>query len=183
MPFQFQRLAIPDVILIQAPNWRDERGFFRETYKFSEFAAHGINLPFVQDNHSRSRRGVLRGLHYQKNPRAQGKLVRVVHGEIFDVAVDIRQRSPTFGKWIGVTLSAEENQMLYIPPGFAHGLCVLSDEADVIYKVTAEYAPDLDRGIIWNDPDLAIEWPLAQPILSPKDARLPRLRDSDNDFE
>jgi len=183
MPFQFQRLAIPDVILIQAPNWRDERGFFRETYKFSEFAAHGINLPFVQDNHSRSRRGVLRGLHYQKNPRAQGKLVRVVHGEIFDVAVDIRQRSPTFGKWIGVTLSADENQMLYIPPGFAHGLCVLSDEADVIYKVTAEYAPDLDRGIIWNDPDLAIEWPLAQPILSPKDARLPRLRDSDNDFE
>lgn len=183
MPFQFKRLAIPDVILIEAPNLRDERGFFRETYKFSEFAAHGIGLPFVQDNHSRSMRGVLRGLHYQKNPRAQGKLVRVVHGEIFDVAVDIRQHSPTFRKWIGITLSADENQMLYIPPGFAHGLCVLSNEADVIYKVTAEYSPELDRGIIWNDPDLAIEWPLAQPILSPKDSKLPRLRDSDNDFE
>lgn len=183
MPFQFKRLAIPDVILIEAPNLRDERGFFRETYKFSEFAANGIALPFVQDNHSRSMRGVLRGLHYQKNPRAQGKLVRVVHGEIFDVAVDIRQHSPTFRKWIGITLSADENQMLYIPPGFAHGLCVLSDEADVIYKVTAEYAPELDRGIIWNDPDLAIEWPLVHPILSPKDAGLPRLRDSDNDFE
>ncbi len=183
MPFQFRRLAIPDVILIEAPNLRDERGFFRETYKFSEFAANGIGVPFVQDNHSRSRRAVLRGLHYQKNPRAQGKLVRVVHGEIFDVAVDIRKRSPTFCKWIGITLSADENQMLYIPPGFAHGLCVLSDEADVIYKVTAEYAPELDRGIIWNDPDLAIEWPLPHPILSPKDLGLPRLRDSDNDFE
>lgn len=183
MPFQFKRLAIPDVILIEAPNLRDERGFFCETYKLSEFAINGIALPFVQDNHSRSMRGVLRGLHYQKNPRAQGKLVRVVHGEIFDVAVDLRKCSPTFRKWVGLTLSADENQTLYIPPGFAHGLCVLSDEADVIYKVTAEYSPELDRGIIWNDPDLAIEWPIAHPILSPKDSKLPRLRDSDNDFE
>lgn len=183
MSFRFQRLAIPDVILIHAPNFPDGRGFFRETYKLSEFAGHGITLPFVQDNHSRSIRGVLRGLHYQKNPRAQGKLVRVAHGEIFDVAVDIRKSSPTYGKWVGENLSAENNRMMYIPPGFAHGLCVLSDFADVIYKVTDEYVPALDRGIIWNDPDLAITWGITHPILSPKDMRLPRLNDADNNFE
>lgn len=176
MPFRFERLEIPEVILIEPKVFSDERGFFMETYKYSNFAAFGIKERFVQDNHSRSVKGVLRGLHYQRPPKAQGKLVRVLVGEIFDVAVDIRKGSPTYGKWVGVMLSAENRWMLYIPPGFAHGFCVLSEEAEVTYKVTEEYSPEHDAGIIWNDPEIGIDWPVEQPILSAKDAGLPPLR-------
>jgi dTDP-4-dehydrorhamnose 3,5-epimerase len=183
MTFRFSRLEIPDVILIEGSNLKDDRGFFRETYKRSEFAAAGIPFLFVQDNHSHSIRGVLRGLHYQKQPQAQGKLVIVTRGEIFDVAVDIRKGSPTHGRWVGRTLSVDNGGMLYIPPGFAHGFCALSEQADVTYKVTTEYAPELDRGIVWNDPAIGIAWPIRDPILSPKDAALPLLRDADNNFE
>ncbi len=182
MPFNFTHLQIPEVVLIEPRTFLDPRGFFRETYKSSEFAANGLPSVFVQDNYSHSTRGVVRGLHYQKSPQAQGKLVAVFRGEIFDVAVDIRHGSPTFAKWIGQVLSAENGCMLYIPPGFAHGFAVLSDEADVVYKVTAEYARDLDRGILWNDPEIGVEWNVAEPILSDKDALLPRLRDADNNF-
>jgi dTDP-4-dehydrorhamnose 3,5-epimerase len=183
MPFEFHRLALPEVILVQATRFGDDRGFFMETYKASAFAEGGIALPFVQDNHSHSARGVLRGLHYQKHPRAQGKLVSVVHGRILDVAVDIRRGSPTYGQWLSCELSAGEGTMLYVPAGFAHGFCVLSDKADVLYKVTAEFDQELDRGILWNDPDVGVEWPFAEPILSPKDAQLPPLRLADNNFE
>lgn len=181
MPFQFQKLEIPEIILIQATKTRDARGFFRETYRQAEFAAHGIPA-FVQDNHSHSTRGVLRGLHYQKQPKAQGKLVMVASGEILDAAVDIRQGSPTYGRWVAQTLSADNGRMLYVPPGFAHGFCVRSESADVIYKVTAEYAPELERGIIWNDPDIAIAWGLREPRVSSRDAQLPLLREADNNF-
>jgi len=182
MPFRFQRLKIPEVLLIEAQTFEDQRGFFLETYKRSVFTAHGISNPFVQDNYSYSVKGVLRGLHYQKHPKAQGKLVEVIQGEIFDVAVDLRRGSPTYGRWIGVMLSDKNHQMLYVPVGFAHGFCVLSDEADVVYKVTAEYAPEFERGIIWNDPEIGIQWPIENPLLSAKDARLPFLRDADNNF-
>lgn len=182
MPFQFQRLQISDVILVQCDTRPDPRGFFRETYKASEFAANGIPANFVQDNHSHSARGVLRGLHYQKSPQAQGKLVTVITGEIFDVAVDIRRGSPTYGRWVTKTLTASDGCMLYVPPGFAHGFCVLSEWADFLYKVTAEYAPDCERGIIWNDPDIGVQWPIAKPSLSERDSHLPRLRDADNNF-
>ncbi len=182
MPFQFQPLDIPDVILIEARHFNDPRGYFAETYKYSDFAAAGISVPFVQDNFSFSRRGAIRGLHYQKDPAAQGKLVMACTGEIFDVAVDIRRGSPTFGRWTGTRLSAQNGLMLYIPPGFAHGFSVLSEEAVVAYKVTQEYAAALDRGIIYDDPDIAVAWSVADPLLSPKDAALPRLRDADINF-
>jgi dTDP-4-dehydrorhamnose 3,5-epimerase len=175
MPFSFTRLAIPDVVLIEPTIFPDERGFFMETYKYSDFAAFGIKEHFVQDNHSRSTKDVLRGLHFQTPPKAQGKLVRVVVGEIFDVGVDIRKGSPTYGKWVGEVLSAENKRMLYIPPGFAHGFCVLSEVAEVLYKTTEEYAPEYDAGIRWNDPEIGIEWPIEHPILSEKDLALPRL--------
>jgi dTDP-4-dehydrorhamnose 3,5-epimerase len=183
MPFRFERLEIPELVFVQAQSFEDSRGFFLETYRASEFAAHGIPARFVQDNLSHSVYGVLRGLHYQKRPKAQGKLVMVLRGQIFDVAVDIRQGSPTFGQWAGVTLSADRFGMIYVPAGFAHGFCVLSQEADVLYKVTEEYAPELDRGIVWNDPAIGIRWPVADPVLSKKDAQLPLLRDADHNFE
>ena len=183
MAFRFERLQIPDLVLIEAKNLRDERGFFRETFKQSEFTAFGIRDEFVQVNHSRSRRGVLRGLHYQKNPKAQAKLLTAIHGEIFDVAVDIRKGSPTFGKWVGVVLSDTNSRTLYCPPGFAHGFAALSEQADLMYQVTAEYAAECERGIVWNDPQLAIDWRVANPILSPRDAQLPLLKDADNNFE
>ncbi len=182
MPFRFRRLAIPELVLIEVDQFGDHRGFFMETYKRSAFVANGIAAEFVQDNYSRSARGVLRGLHYQNHPQAQGKLVMVLQGEIFDVAVDIRQGSPTYGQWVGLTLSAQQVHMLYIPPGFAHGFCVLSEIADFTYKVTGEYSPDLDRGIIWNDPAIGIAWPLREPRLSAKDAGLPPLAEADNTF-
>lgn len=182
MSFRFKELEIPEVILVEADAFEDYRGYFMEAYKRSEFEANGIPNVFVQDNYSHSIKGVLRGLHYQKHPKAQGKLVCIIRGEIFDVAVDIRRGSPTYGKWVGVVLSAKNHQMLYVPVGFAHGFCVLSDEADVVYKVTAEYAPELERGIIWSDPELNVLWPIRNPILSPKDAQLPCLREADNNF-
>jgi dTDP-4-dehydrorhamnose 3,5-epimerase len=182
MPFQFHRLELPGVILVEAQQFGDNRGFFLETFKRSAFAAAGITEAFVQDNYSRSARGVLRGLHYQTHPAAQGKLVRVVRGEVFDVAVDIRRGSPTFGQWVGRRLSEEQFQMLYIPPGFAHGFCALSAQADLSYKVTAEYAREQERGIVWNDPEIGIAWPIAEPVLSAKDAELPLLRDADINF-
>ena len=182
MPFEFQRLEIPDVILVSAKQFVDDRGYFLESYKQSEFADNGIPWAFVQDNRSHSTQQVLRGLHYQLQPMAQGKLVAVLSGEIFDVAVDIRQGSPSFGHWVGATLSADRFNMLYVPVGFAHGFCVLSERADVLYKVTAEYAADLDRGIRWDDPQIGIAWPIAAPILSEKDAALPLLHDAENNF-
>jgi len=182
MPFEFRRLAVPDVLLVEARIFGDERGFFMETYKHSDFAAHGIADAFVQCNRSHSVRGVLRGLHYQKDPRAQAKLVVALQGEIFDVAVDIRHGSPTYGRWVGERLSGQNGRMLYVPVGFAHGFCALSDTADVLYMVTDEYAPECDRGILWNDPEIGIDWPIAAPILSSKDAQLPALLHADNNF-
>jgi len=182
MPFRFIPWEIPGLILVEPQVFGDDRGFFTETYKASDFAAHGIPGPFVQENYSHSVQGVLRGLHFQKAPAAQGKLVSVICGEIFDVAVDIRQGSPTYGQWAGVTLSAENHRLLYVPVGFAHGFCVLSAEADVVYRVTAEYAPQYDRGIRWDLPALGIAWPVSAPLLSLKDARLPLLAEADHNF-
>jgi len=182
MPFKFKKLEIPDVILIEPVVFTDERGFFIETFKASDFKANNISYEFVQDNHSKSRKGVLRGLHYQLKPMEQGKLVRCIKGKIWDVAVDIRKGSPWYRKWVGVELSEENKLMLWIPPGFAHGFVALED-AEVIYKCTKEYAPQYDRGIIWNDPELAIHWPIKNPILSLKDANLPNLKDAENNFE
>jgi dTDP-4-dehydrorhamnose 3,5-epimerase len=161
---------LPDVFLIEPKVFQDERGFFLESYQKERFNEAGINVDFVQDNHSRSRQGVLRGLHYQiKQP--QGKLVRVIMGEIFDVAVDIRKNSGTFGKWVGDYLSAENKKMLWVPIGFAHGIYVTSPQAEVLYKSTDYYAPEWERTIAWNDPAINIQWPTNGefPILSPKD--------------
>ena len=169
-------LAIPDVLLIEPRVFGDERGFFFESFNQQRFNdVTGLDLQFVQDNHSKSAKGVLRGLHYQLPPKAQGKLVRVVAGEVFDVAVDIRKASPTFGQWVGATLSGDNKHQLWIPPGLAHGFLVLSESAEFLYKTTDYYAPELERAIIWNDPDLAIEWPIdGTPRLSGKDAENPR---------
>lgn len=182
MAFRFRRLEIPDVILIEPQPFADLRGAFMESYKWSDFKAHGITDTFVQDNYSHSVRGVLRGLHYQKPPQTQAKLVGVIRGEVFDVAVDVRWGSPTYGRWISVVLSGENHHMVYVPVGFAHGFCVVSETADILYKVTAEYAGELNAGIRWDDPHLGIPWPVAHPILSPKDARLPFLADAGRHF-
>lgn len=178
MPFEFERLEIPDVILIKPKVFGDERGFFMETYKKPDFERAGIIGEFIQDNHSRSRYGVLRGLHFQREPYAQAKIVRVVRGIIYDVAVDLRRNSPTFGKWIGVTLSEHNKYQLYVPRGFAHGFVVLSEVADVIYKVDNLYAPEYEGGIIWSDPELEIDWPVEAPIVSEKDKRWPTLKEA-----
>jgi len=178
MPFEFKRLEIPDVILIKPKVFGDERGFFMETYKRTDFEKAGIRGEFVQDNHSRSRYGVLRGLHFQREPYAQAKIVRAVRGVIYDVAVDLRKDSPTFGKWVGVILSEFNKWQLYIPRGFAHGFVVLSDVADVVYKVDNLYAPDYEGGIIWNDPELDIDWPIDEPIVSEKDRKWPTLKEA-----
>ena len=166
------------MLLIEPKVYADTRGFFMETYHAAQFRAAGIDAPFVQDNQSQSIRGVLRGLHYQE-PNAQGKLLRCTRGVLFDVAVDIRSGSPHFGKWVSVELSEDNKRMLWIPPGFAHGVCATSDIADLIYKCTAEYDPASDRGIAWNDPQLASAWPLmGEPKLSAKDNAAPRLKDA-----
>ncbi|PAT43525.1 dTDP-4-dehydrorhamnose 3,5-epimerase [Vandammella animalimorsus] len=168
--------TIPDVLILEPKVFGDARGFFLESFNARTFAqATGLQLDFVQDNHSRSRKGVLRGLHYQLQ-QPQGKLVRVVRGAVFDVAVDIRRGSPTFGRWVGVELSEDNQRQLWVPPGLAHGFVVLSDSADFLYKTTDYYAPEHERSIAWNDPDIGIAWPLAehgieQPQLSEKDAR------------
>ena len=182
MPFSFEKLDIPEVVRIKPRSFGDKRGFFAETYKRSEFCANGIPNMFVQDNYSYSERGVLRGLHYQKHPKPQGKLVMTLEGEIFDVAVDIRRGSPIYGKWAGIVLSAGDYCSVYIPVGFAHGFYVLSDKARVVYKVTQEYSPECERGIIWNDPEIGIRWPGAAPHVSERDSRLPTLREADINF-
>ncbi|AEP12413.1 dTDP-4-dehydrorhamnose 3,5-epimerase [Chloracidobacterium thermophilum] len=166
---------LPGVILIEPKVFRDERGFFLETYHAAKFAQAGLDVTFVQDNHSRSVQGTLRGLHAQWR-RPQGKLVRVIAGEIFDVVVDIRLDSPTFGRWLGVRLSAENFRQLYVPQGFVHGFCVVSDMAEVLYKCTALYDPGDEIGVIWNDPEIGIDWGIESPLLSEKDRRLPTLR-------
>ena len=168
---EFVPTTLPDVILIKPKVFDDPRGFFMETYREDRFIANGISQQFVQENHSASGRGVLRGLHYQIR-QTQGKLVRVISGEIFDVAVDIRRSSPTFRQWVGIILSAENKYQLWVPGGFAHGFYVLSESAEVVYKVTDYYAPEWERSILWNDPQIGIDWQLAKetpPVLSQKD--------------
>jgi dTDP-4-dehydrorhamnose 3,5-epimerase len=169
---------LPGVVVLEPRVFGDARGYFLETYSQSRYAPEGIDLPFVQDNLSFSSRGVLRGMHFQ-NPRTQGKLVTVLEGEVFDVAIDIRVGSPTFGKWVSVVLSGETKRQIYIPPGFAHGFCVTSEQALFMYKCTDVYAPELEGGVIWNDPDLGIPWPIENPSLSAKDEKYPRLKDLD----
>lgn len=182
MPFRFNATELPGLLLIEPLVFSDERGFFLETYKHSEFAAHGVGAYFVQANQSRSSRGTLRGLHFQKPPEAQAKLIRALDGEIYDVVVDIRGGSPTFGKWQGLHLSAENKRMLYAPAGFAHGFCVVSEVADIAYMTSAEYAPAHEGGIAWDDPDLKIVWPVEDPQLSTRDRGWPRLREIANEF-
>jgi dTDP-4-dehydrorhamnose 3,5-epimerase len=167
---QIQTTSIPDVLIIEPKVFGDERGFFFESFNEQKFAQlTGVTLSFVQDNHSRSAQNVLRGLHYQIQ-QPQGKLVRVVNGEVFDVAVDIRKESPTFGKWVGARLSAENKRQLWIPVGFAHGFVVLSEQADFLYKTTDYWAPQYERSILWNDPEIGIDWPInGEPLLSVKD--------------
>ena len=178
MSFEFKRLEIEDVILVKPQVFGDNRGFFMETYKKSEFFKNGIKVEFNQDNQSKSVKGVLRGLHYQKPPKAQAKLVRCTKGRIYDVAVDIRKDSKTFGKWVKVELSEDNKHMLYIPEGFAHGFVVLSDEAELSYKVSGEYSPENDAGVLWCDPDIAIDWGIDfEPILSEKDMKQPTLKE------
>lgn len=177
----FHRLEIPAVVLVQPRRHADPRGQLVETYRRSAYVAVGIEDRFVQTNVVRSRHGALRGLHYQLPPAAQGKLVGVARGRIFDVAVDLRA-GPTLGRWVGRILDAETGAQLWIPAGFAHGYCVLSDEADVVYQATAEYDPDLDRGIRWNDPEIGVRWPEVEPVLSARDRALPALRDAENPF-
>ena len=168
----FEPTAIPDVVLIRPRVFADSRGFFLETWEERKFARAGLDLKFVQDNHSRSKQYTLRGLHYQiKQP--QGKLVRCIHGSVFDVVVDLRRSSPTFGRSVGITLTGDDHCELWVPPGFAHGFVVLSEQVDFLYKVTDFYAPEHERCVAWNDPDLNIEWPLpegVEPFVSPKDA-------------
>lgn len=168
---QATRLSIPDVILFTPKVFGDERGFFFESFNLQTFEQlTGVKRNFVQDNHSKSQKGVLRGLHYQIPPKAQGKLVRVVQGEVFDVSVDIRKNSPTFGQWVGVTLSADNKQQLWVPEGFAHGFVTLSETAEFLYKTTDYYAPECERCIAWDDAAIGISWPLSEtPVLSSKD--------------
>ena len=170
---RFLRLDIPDVVRIEPRVFTDARGFFLESYHREQFQAAGLPTEFVQDNHSGSRRGALRGLHYQIR-QPQGKLVRVIAGEVFDAAVDLRRSSPTFGRWVGAVLSAERKDQLWIPPGFAHGFYVLSDWAEVLYKATDYYAPEWERSLLWNDPAIGIEWPISdgdEPVVSEKDKK------------
>ncbi len=168
--------AIPEVLLIEPDVFGDSRGFFMETWHAKKYADAGLDVGFVQDNHSRSSKGVLRGLHYQRE-HAQGKLVRVSHGSVFDVAVDIRKGSPTFGRWVGAELSGENFRQLYVPPDFAHGFCVLSESADFIYKCTDFYTPEYEHSIHWNDPDIGIDWPDSNFLISEKDEQASLLKD------
>ena len=173
---QVRDTRLPGVVLIQPRIFRDGRGFFLETYHAERYAAAGVPGPFVQDNHSCSQRHTLRGLHFQWR-RPQGKLVRAIEGEIYDVAVDIRPESPFFGQWVGATLSADNHLQIFVPPGFAHGFCVISETAQVEYKCTDVYDPEGEGGIPWDDPDLGIDWPTRAPILSARDQRHPSFRE------
>jgi dTDP-4-dehydrorhamnose 3,5-epimerase len=172
-------LEIPDVLLLEPDVIKDERGFFFESYNQQKIQlAIGQELNFVQDNHSKSTRGVIRGLHYQKKPRSQGKLVRVIYGEVFDVAVDIRKSSPTFGKWLGVTLSSDNRKQIWIPEGFAHGFLTLSEFSEFLYKTTDFYSPEYESSILWSDQDLNINWPYKNPFLSEKDKLAQSFKDA-----
>jgi dTDP-4-dehydrorhamnose 3,5-epimerase len=185
MNFSARPLAIPDVLLIQARKFLDPRGYFLESYSRRDFELLGISGEFVQDNQSRSAiRGTIRGLHFQSPPHAQAKIVRVLHGSIFDVAVDLRPRSPTFGKWCGVILTADIPQQLLVPRGFAHGFCTLKPDTEVAYKVDDYYAPECNHGIIWNDPDIAVAWPVPahETIVSELDTAHPRLAEFESPF-
>ncbi|MCH8906848.1 MAG: dTDP-4-dehydrorhamnose 3,5-epimerase [Candidatus Heimdallarchaeota archaeon] len=182
MPFEFEQLALDGLMLVKPRKFKDERGYFMETYKESNFASVNIKGPFRQDNQSLSSKGVLRGLHYQLNPLAQGKLVWVVRGKLFDVGVDIRIGSPTYGKWQGVILSSANAHMLWLPEGFAHGICILEDHTILNYKVTNEFSPAVDRTILYNDPKIGIEWPLKNVSISEKDKNAPNLSDAENNF-
>lgn len=178
---KFTRSAIREVIVIEPKVFGDRRGFFMETYRRDIFRANGIDVEFVQLNHSMSSKGTLRGLHYQ-SVRPQGKLVRVILGEVFDVAVDVRFGSPTYGKWVAEVLSSDNKKQMYVPAGFAHGFCVMSETAEFVYACTDYYHPQGERGIIWNDPGLAIPWPVRDPILSDKDKLYPQFKDLKTDF-
>lgn len=175
------RTPIADLLLIEPRVFADDRGFFLETFRRSGFEHQGVTLEFVQDNHSRSCKGVLRGLHFQKN-YPQGKLMYVISGAIFDVALDIRRESPSFGRWYGAVLSDENHHQLWIPPGFAHGFCVISNQVDLVYKCTDYYHPEDEAGIIWNDPGLKIKWPIQKPIVSEKDSKNPTLREIEDEI-
>ena len=182
MPFEFEKQSIEDVILVKPKVFGDNRGFFMESYKKSEFIKNGIDIEFQQDNHSKSSAKVLRGLHYQAKPYEQAKLVRCITGKIYDIAVDIRPNSKTFGQYVKVELSEDNKNMLYIPKGFAHGFVVLSSEAELLYKASEEYNPKADRGIFWADKDLNIDWGIDfEPILSEKDQNQPKLKDIDKE--
>jgi dTDP-4-dehydrorhamnose 3,5-epimerase len=175
MPFSFIQTALPGVVIVEPRMLTDDRGFFMETYKKSEFSAAGLELEFVQENLSRSARGTVRGLHFQRPPKAQAKLTRVIAGEVFDVAADVRPESPTYGRWVGVKLSSDNRKSLFIPAGYAHGFCVCSAEAEVLYMASEEYAPDFEWGARWDDPLLGIAWPLSELRLSERDRRWPLL--------
>lgn len=177
MPFTFEKLELEGVVLVEPRVFPDSRGFFLESFKKSDFINNGIELDFVQDNHSVSQKDVVRGVHFQYEPKAQGKLVRVVRGAVYDVAVDLRPDSPTFKKWIGVELTEENKKMLYVPPGFGHGFASLVDDTHLLYKCTDEYSIEHDGGVMWNDPDINIDWPVENPIISEKDQVLPQLKD------
>jgi len=182
MPFTVKKLNIPEVLLIEPKVFPDARGYFAEMYKHTDFSEFGITKPIAQINYSKSEKGVLRGMHYQMNPMAQGKMMQVISGEIFDVAVDMRKGSPWYGKWVGEALSIDNLKILYIPEGFAHGFCVLSDTATITYYCTSAYSPENERGFIWNDPELKIDWPVKSPIVSVRDSKFPLFRIADNNF-
>ncbi|NBI28713.1 dTDP-4-dehydrorhamnose 3,5-epimerase [Chengkuizengella marina] len=180
---KFLKTKLPGVFIIEPQFFEDHRGFFMESYNKHIFDEAGLSFNFVQDNHSCSKEaGVIRGLHYQLNPNAQTKLVRVATGAVLDVVVDIRKGSPTFSQWIGVILSEHNKRQLFIPKGFAHGFCTLTTDTNLLYKVDEGYCPENDRGIAWNDPDIGIEWPVSSPILSTKDEKHPLLKNTENNF-
>lgn len=182
MPFEFSKTEIPDVILVRPKLFEDERGMFAEIFKLKDFEEMGIVKALTQVNFSSSKKNVLRGLHYQNKPKAQAKLVSCARGEVFDVAVDIRVGSPTYGAWVAETLTAQDKNMLYIPAGFAHGFCALVEDAELIYFCDEQYSPDHEAGIVWNDSDIGITWPMENPVLAERDAAFPPLADADNTF-
>ena len=180
MPFRLTPYELPGLALLDGDVWRDDRGFFMESFRESAF---GNGAPrFVQDNFSRSRKGVLRGMHYQKDPSSIGKLVRCLRGRVFDVALDLRRGSPSYGRWAAVELCEGSNRALWVPAGFAHGFQVVSEEADVHYKVTGYWAPEYERGVLWSDPEVGIRWPIKDALVTPKDAQFPPLSRADNNF-
>lgn len=182
MSFTFKKLAVPDILVVEPAVFKDDRGFFAELYKLPEFEKNGIAKSWLQVNCSKSGKNVLRGLHYQKEPMAQAKLIRVTNGKIFDVIVDIRKGSPFYGKSVTIELSSDDLKLVYIPEGFAHGFCSLSAVAEVTYYTSNVYSPQHEKGICWNDPKLKINWPTKNPVVSPKDAQLPSFDLADNNF-